>query len=346
MHASGVSGTEAVRIFDILYDKAWKGMGGRRVLGDSREAMRTAYEGSLMGGVAPHFWLEIPLRGEPHSDLHVSYGYGEVAAGARFAPGAGWGYPGLFSWFAHASKRHTGIDLTFDLGRTEIKAVGAYVCFADARKADLEGFCSALGRPHDATRCRKVAEGFPQGWRVWYASPFPHRQGNPVRAAALCSPDLQNCFSRDPFLVREHLSQLGISTITQAMCQMVSELSQLPVTMEWRVTMDGQQAMRDRCDVSFYLSNTYMSGEDVQSCFCNDGAGTRALELFERWGGADERWRDVVRGSFAQKGPFRRDDGSRAWLAGVCSPSCFMLPWEHGRPVAAKAYPKLEAFWA
>lgn len=346
MHASGVSRAEALRIFDLLYDKAWKGMGGRSVLGNSREAMRKAFEGSLVGTMVPHFWLEMPLRGEPHSDVHVSYGRDEVAAGAQYAPDDAWGYAELFAWFAQTSWRHTGIDLTFDLGNTDVEGVGAYVSFADVQTADLEGFCRALGRPHEAARCRKLAEGFPEGWRVWYTSPFPNRRGNPIRAAALCAPSTQHCLSRSPELVREHLSQLGIATISREMCQMIAELAQLPVTMEWRVTMDGQHVMRDRVDVSFYLSTTYLSGAGVRSCFGSDGAGTKALELFERWGGADQRWHDVVRGSFAQKGPFRRDDGSKAWFAGICSPSCFMLPWEQGRPLAAKAYPKLEAFWA
>lgn len=346
MHASGVTKQEAVRIFDLLYNRCWSGMGAARVLGDSREALRTAYAGSLIAGLAPHFWLELPLLGEPHSDLHVSYDYTEVQGQARFDPGDGFGYQGLFDWFAREGRPHTGIDLTFDLGATDIRAAGAYVSFHDARKVDFAGFCTALGRPQDEPRCRAAAEAFPEGWRVWYASPFLGRAGIPVRAAALATNDLKARFAHRPALVREHLQHIGIATVPRELCELVAELAKLPVYLEWRITLDGQGAVRDRLDLSFYLSQTRMAGEEVRQCFSPNGAGTRALGLFEAVGGADSRWRDVVSGAFARIGPFTRDDGSAQRLVGVCSPSCFMQPWEQGRPLAAKAYPKLEAFFA
>ena len=344
MHASDVTRHEALRIFDLLYGKAWNGMGGSRVLGGTREALRTAYEGCLIGGYAPHYWLEMPLAGEPHSDLHVSYDWAEVVPGARFAPGAGFGYQGLYDWFCKAGTRNTGIDFTFDLSDANIEAVGAYVSFRDAAKLDLVGFCSALGCPDDVARCRRLAGSFPSGWRVWYLSPFPRRDGNPLRAAALASDGLRLRFADDPSLVREHLRHMGIASIPEELCRQVSELSKLPILLEWRVTMDGDATMRDHVDVSFYLSQSYLFGEDVRRCFAADGVGTKALGLFERWGVADSRWRDVVAGSFANKGPFRLDDGTPRVLVGICSPSCFMLPWDKGRPLPAKVYPKMEAF--
>lgn len=344
-HACCVTEHDALRIFDLLYRKAWKGMGGAQVLGNSYEAVRMAYEGSLLGGNAPHFWLEMPLCGKAHSDLHVSYDYCELKSGMRFAPSAGFGYQPLFDWFSCNGTAHTGIDLTFDLSDKTVEGVGAYVSFHHAHEVDIEGFCGALGCAEDSWRCNKLVNVFPKGWNVWYVSPFPGRKGNPVRAAALASGALQRQFARDPSLVREHLSRLGIASIPHEMCAQVTELSKLPVTLEWRVTMDAQGSMLDRCDVSFYLSKTYMSGEDVRSCFGEDGAGTRALLLFERWGIADDRWRNVVAGSFARGGPFRCEDGSLRTLVGVCSPSCFMAPWRQGSPLPAKVYPKMEAFF-
>lgn len=319
-------------------------MGEDRVLGNSREALRTAYAGSLIGGMAPHFWLEIPLRGEPHSDLHVSYDHAELRPGARFAPGAGFGYQGLFDWFVVAGKPHTGIDLTFDLDASGVRAVGAYASFRNNCEADLTGFCAALGRPQDVPRCRLAAEAFPEGWRLWYASPFLGREGIPVRAAAFASADLKSRFASDPALMREHLLRMGIATVPDDLCVLVSGLSKLPLLLELRITVDGHGAMRDRCDVSFYLTQGMMSGADVRRSFAPDGVGARAMGLFDGLGGTDGRWRDVVDGSFARRGPFVRDDGSRQALTGVCSPCCFMLPWEKGEPLAAKAYPKLEAF--
>lgn len=344
-HASGVTRQEALRIFDLLYRKAWRDMGGASTLGNTAVALRSAYEGSLIGGVAPHFWLEMPLLGEAHSDLHVSYDYEEMVPGARFAPGAGFGYQALFDWFCVHGTQHTGIDLTFDLVGDAVAAVGAYVSFHRARKVDFDGFCRALGCPDDSWRCRAMADAFPPGWQVWYVSPFQGRKGNPVRAAALATDKLQQRFAADPSVVREHLAHLGIASIPDELCRRVSELARLPLTLEWRVTMDAQGTMLDRCDVSFYLSNTYMSLTDVRSCFGTGGAGTSALGLFEQWGIADERWHDVVAGAFAKGGPFRRDDGSVCTLVGVCSPSCFMMPWRQGAPLPAKVYPKMEAFF-
>lgn len=344
-HANCVSERDALRIFDLLYHKAWKGMGGAQVLGNSYEAVRLAYKGSLLGGNAPHFWLEIPLCGRAHSDLHVSYDYGELKNGMRFAPGSGFGYQSLFDWFSCNGTEHTGIDLTFDLGEKTVEGVGAYVSFHNPREVDIEGFCNALGCAEDAWRCKKLVNAFPDGWNVWYVSPFPGRTGNPVRAAALASEALQHQFALNPSLVREHLTRLGIASIPPELCAQVTKLSRLPLTLEWRVTMDAQGSMMDRCDVSFYLSKTYMSNGDVRRCFGEGGAGSRALSLFEQWGIADERWRKVVAGSFAQGGPFRCEDGSPRTLIGVCSPSCFMAPWRQGSSMPAKVYPKMEAFF-
>lgn len=344
-HASGVTKQEAIRIFDLLYRKAWKDMGGAEVLGNSHTALRTAYEKSLLGSTAPHFWLEMPLSGAAHSDLHVSYDYEEIDSGAHFDTGAGFGYQPLVDWFSQNGTPHTGIDLTFDLDVEAIRDVGAYVSFHHANEIDLEGFCNALGRPEDGWRCRKMVAAFPKGWKVWYVSPFPSREGNPVRAAALATTRLQHHFAHDHSLVREHLAQLGIASIPDELCQQVTELAKLPLTLEWRLTMDAQGSMLDRCDVSFYLSKTYMSAEDVRRSFSEGGAGERALSLFEQWGIADARWRDVVAGSFARSGPFRCDDGSTRTLVGVCSPSCFMAPWRQGNPLPAKVYPKMEAFF-
>lgn len=53
--------------------------------------------------------------------------------------------------------------------------------FHDADATDLEGFCASIGRARDAERCRRLTSLFPRGRRVWYASPFPGREGNPVR---------------------------------------------------------------------------------------------------------------------------------------------------------------------
>ena len=58
-HASGVTRQEALRIFDLLYRKAWRDMGGAATLGNTAAALCSAYEGSLIGGNAPHFWLEM-----------------------------------------------------------------------------------------------------------------------------------------------------------------------------------------------------------------------------------------------------------------------------------------------
>lgn len=249
-HASGVTRQEALRIFDLLYRKAWRDMGGASTLGNTAVALRSAYEGSLIGGVAPHFWLEMPLLGEAHSDLHVSYDFDEMVPGARFAPGAGFGYQALFDWFCLHGTQHTGIDLTFDLVGDAVAAVGAYVSFHRARKVDFDGFCRALGCPHDSWRCRAMADAFLPGWQVWYVSPFQGRKGNPVRAAALATDKLQQRFAADPSVVHEHLAHLGIASIPDELCRRVSELARLPLTLEWRVTMDAQGTMLDRCDVS------------------------------------------------------------------------------------------------
>ena len=336
-----ISPSEALRVFDMLYEGAWYFMGGRQLLGDTRATMREAYERCLLAGTAPLFWLELPLLGRPHSDLHVSYDCREVGDEARYARGDGFGYQGLLAWYAEHRKPGTGIDFTVDLTHEGIEAVGAYVSFFDARVTDLEGFCASIGRPSDAARCRRLAGMFPQGWRVWYASPFPGRAGNPVRAAGLVSEELRHAFARDCSLVRDHFSGMGLPHVTDELCHRVSTLASLPIDLELRVGMDEQGSMCERFDVSFYLSQGHFSPSERACVFGEGGAGRRALTWFEDWGIADERWRALAEGGFSLVAPFVRDDGTTARLALFNSPTCFMMPWKDGEPLAAKAYPKL-----
>lgn len=336
-----VSPSEALRVFDMLYEGAWHFMGGRLLLGDTRATVRDAYERCLITGTAPLFWLELPLLGRPHSDLHVSYDCREVSAEARYAMGDGFGYQGLLAWYAEHRKPGTGIDFTVDLTNEGIEAVGAYVSFYDARATDLEGFCASIGRASDADRCRKLATAFPQGWRVWYASPFPGRAGNPVRAAGLVSEELKHAFAGDRSLVRDHFSRMGLSHVTDELCRRVSALASLPIDLELRVGMDERGSMCERFDVSFYLSQRHFSSSERACVFGEGGAGRQALTWFEEWGIADERWHALAEGGFSLVAPFTRDDDTTAQVALFCSPTCFMMPWRNGEPLAAKAYPKL-----
>ena len=336
-----VSPSEALCIFDMLYEGAWHFMGGRQLLGDTRATMRDAYERCLVEGTAPLFWLELPLLGRPHSDLHVSYDCREVSAGAQYATGDGFGYHGLLAWYAEHRKPGTGIDFTVDLTSAGIEAVGAYVSFHDARATDLEGFCASIGRASDVDRCRRLAGLFPRGWRVWYASPFPGRAGNPVRAAGLVSEELRQAFAHDGSLVREHFSSMGLQHVTDELCHRVSTLATLPIDLELRVGMDERGSMCERFDVSFYLSQRHFSSSERARVFGEGGAGRRALTWFEEWGIADGRWRTLAEGGFSLVAPFVRDDGTTARLALFNSPTCFMMPWKDGEPLAAKAYPKL-----
>ena len=331
-----------MRIFDMLYEGAWHLMGGREVLGDTGLSMRRAYEACLLEGTAPLFWLEMPLLGQPHSDLHVSYDFREVGAGMRFAAGSGFGYQGLFDWFSEHGRPGTGVDYTLDLDEGGVGAVGAYVSFHDASAVDFEGFCASVGRSDDARRCRRLAESFPPGWRVWYASPFPGRKGNPVRAAGLVGDELRRAFARDAALVREHFARIGLAPLPDELCLRVSALASLPLDLELRVGMDERGSMCDRFDVSFYLSQRHLYAADRARVFGEGGAGSEALGWFEEWGIADSRWHDVASGAYTKATPFTRDDGTTCRLALICSPTCFMMPWQDGRPLAAKAYPKLQ----
>ena len=340
---SSVMSSEALRLFDLLYEGAWHLMGGARVLGETRQSMRETYANCLVEGSLPFFWFELPLKGDPHSDLHVSYDYSQVRPPIRFLQGAGYGYEGLFDWFAEHGTPGSGIDYTVDLTNEGVGAVGAYVSFRDAARVDLEGFCASLGRAEDAPRCRRLVELFPQGWNVWYASPFPGRAGNPVRAAALVSQGLRKAFAHNSTLVREHFEGMGLSSVTDELCRRVSALASLPIDLELRVAMNEDGTLSERFDVSFYLTQGHMYAADRARAFGEGGAGHKALAWFEQWGIADERWRAVAGGGFSRAVSFARDDDSACRVALLCSPTCFMMPWQAGEPLPAKSYPKLQA---
>ena len=52
MRKSRVTSSEALRVFDLLCDAAWLGM-GKEVLGTSRRLLRDTYEAFLIKGTMP-----------------------------------------------------------------------------------------------------------------------------------------------------------------------------------------------------------------------------------------------------------------------------------------------------
>ena len=345
MQKPRVTRNEALRVFDLLCDAAWQGM-GEEVLGTSRRLLHDTYEAFLIKGAMPLSWVEAPLLGAPHADLHVSYDYHEVCAGVRSVPLAGFCYQGLIEWLSKHGRPGVGVDYSIDLTETGIGAVGAYVIFrdGDGEAADLDGLCASMGCEDYASRCHQIAEAFSAGWKFWCVNPFPGRAGNPVRATGLLTEEYRRRFAENPSAVRESFARMGLSSPSDEFCVRVSKLATLPIQLELRIGIDEQGVLCDRTDVSFYLAQRHLSTAKQRALFAEGGAGRQALEWFEEWDIADARWQTMAQGGFSKAVRFTRDDGSTCRVALLCSPVCFMMPWEKDKPLAAKAYTKLEGF--
>ena len=84
--------------FDALYDIVAGDGREEAIFGKSIKLARPAYEKTLIGEAYPHTYLEFPLMGEPRFDLLSAHE--KVEPGAKFAPGAGFGYQAMFDWFS------------------------------------------------------------------------------------------------------------------------------------------------------------------------------------------------------------------------------------------------------
>lgn len=325
--------------FDALYCIAAGGGRGEALFGDSITLARPAYERTLIGNGYPTAYLEFPLLGDPGFDLLSVYG--SVAAGARFAPGAGFGRQDLFDWFGSLQiddgTVSCGLELDTSAGETD--RVGVYL--QQRQHTELvEPFLASIKEAGRARSYLDVLERMPKGWPPAYVGLFPGRPGTPLRIGGYMSkPDLRRCIA-DPAHLGKRFRRIGFAAFDEAMLRRCAASMRCVPSVDFQFDIMADGSLGDTFGLSLSFNQT--TPRQAKACM-EDGQGARLMEMFESWGLADDRWRLIADAAFARHVDVRRDDGSEGRMALCVLFNYAKIKFIDGVAQPAKFYFKLRA---
>ena len=298
--------------FDALYDLAAGDGREEALFGNSIELARPAYEKTLIGEGYPHAYLEFPLMGEPRFDLLSAYE--KVEPGAKFAPGAGFGYQAMFDWFSVHERRDgntcsCGFEL--DCGDGETEKAGVYLQ-QRAQHELVEPFLESVGEAARAQGYQDALARMPEGWSPAYVGLFPGREGTPLRIGGYLSHQAKSACADDSAALGRSFDAIGFSAYDNDMLERCAELMALApaVDFQFDIMADGQLGTTFGLSLSF---NETMPRE-ARACM-EHGYGARLMGKLENWGLADGRWKLIADAVLAHHVGFAREDGSEGRFA-------------------------------
>ena len=304
------------------------------LLGNITDLARETFKQSLIGGVFPSFWLEVPLVGEPGFDLHVYYDRDQVQPDDRFAEGAGFGMQALFDWYFGLETGGVGVGFAHDLHAGQ-RVTGAYVNFNSRPLDDARGFFGALGSPKLRQPAIALMAGLPKSWHPWYLGLFPGRPDAGVRVGSFVPRVRQADYARDALEIAADLQATGFYALDDEMLRRVQALAALPYQLEMQ--LDATEAGTGET-LGVDLTLELDSPRRAHEAFAADGAAAQACALLETWGVADDRWRAIASSSFGTAIPLPAEAGADKALLMSCLPAFIKVKWRNGQPQPAKVY--------
>lgn len=296
--------------FDALYGIAAKDGREEALFGHTIELARAVYEKTLIGDDYPNAYLEFPLIGEPRFDILSVHSH--VEPGAKFAPGAGFGYQAMFDWFSTAGCADSvscGIEL--DCGDGEADRAGIYL--QQRTHAELvEPFLESVGERARARNYADVCARRPYGWPPSYVGLFPGRPGTPLRMGGYMSDSVRRACADDPDELAQAFDAIGFTAYDAPMLERCAEfMGKAPsVDFQFDIMADGTLGP------TFGLSLSFNETRPREAHACMEkGYGADVMGTLEGWGLADDRWRLIADAAFARHVAFEREDGSEGRLA-------------------------------
>ena len=297
---------------------------GEGFLGDISETTTDIFRRSLIGGAYPHFWLEVPLRGETGFDLHIYYDRGQVQKGERFGAGCGFGMQGLFDWFFAGDAGGVGIGFAHDLQGSAL-TTGVYVNFNHQNLKDLQGFFTSMGRPEAYEWTQALMQRIPDDWRPWYIGSFPCRAGAPVRVGSFIGMKRQRLYAGNPRMIAEDLARTGFAAVSDEMLKRISLLAALPFPLDFQLDVNEAGVM-DTLGVSIALEMKSAAG--VRKEFSEGADAARSLKLMEEWNITDVRWHQIPKASMSQIMPYADDKGGSGAMILAALPEAVKAKWK------------------
>ena len=297
--------------FDALYTIAAKDGREEALFGNSFGLARGVYERTLIGSGYPTAYLEFPLLGEPCFDLlsvHAS-----VEPGSRFAPGAGFGYQGMFDWFAGIPKQgkraSCGIELDTSTGETE--RAGVYLQQRD-RQELVAPFLGSIGEAARAQSYQDVLSRMPEAWPPSYVGLFPGRPGTPMRIGGyMADRELMRC-ANDPAYLGDCFRKIGFDSFDEPMLERCAEFMRLAPSIDFQFDIMPDGSLSDTFGLSLSFNETIP--REAHACM-DSGYGATVMRALQNWGLVDDRWKMIAGAAFARHVGYERDDGTEGRFA-------------------------------
>ena len=321
--------------FEVLCLQASDDGRGDVLFGECLDRARKAGRPFMVGESFPDVYLESPLAGKPFLDITALYS--ELSPGMRIESQAAEGTGPIIDWFAESASGVDGVCCGFELDVKEPALPQAAIHFQPRLHLELvEPFCSALGEPKRAALYLDLANRMPQGWPLSFFGLFRGRAESPLRVCGyLDSGEVEAC-AEDPDHIARAFRDVGFDAFDDAMLASVSALMEAaPGTVDFQFDIfpDGHIGETFAIDIQFDIAQP----EDVNQSFGN-GPAARVLEMLERWGAADGRWRLVSSAAFARAIGVELEDGSRGRYAFTLMPQWVKARWVAGVLQPAKLY--------
>ena len=292
------------------------------------------YENACIGSFFPDFWLETPLLGAPHADLHMMYDKADLPADCTL-PGNGFGYQPLLSWFAAHGVPEAGIALSVDVGEGgRISAGSAYLLPSCAPETG-EAYYTACGHAEAIPLFRQTLRLLPPGWNPWYLASMQNRPDRYCRVDCYISGECARDYPEDPPLFSRHLAQLGYSFDSSGLCAFAAELAAPGFPLEIQLDRLADGSMRNTFALSVSLGGIRPA---ELLCSFEAGSGAALASLLRSRGMADERIEQIGKTILGWFFPEKLIAGTPNPPGFYVKPIFIKTVWENGEPRPAKLY--------
>ncbi len=300
-----------MQAFDALYTIAADDGREEALFGSSFGLARRVYERTLIGSGYPMAHLEFPLMGEPCFDLLSVHGY--VEPGARFAPGAGFGYQNMFDWFASVCKPGGKISCGIELDTSTGEAERAGVYLQQRKRHELVApFLESIGEAERAQAYQDMLSRMPEGWPPSYVGLFPARPGTPMRIGGyMDDSELERC-ADDPAHLGDCFQKIGFSAFDAPMLERCVEFMRLAPSVDFQFDIMPDGSLGDTFGLSLSFNET--KPREARACM-ESGYGAAVMRALQDWELADDRWKTIAGAAFARHVGYERDDGTEGRFA-------------------------------
>lgn len=278
---------------------------------------------------APDINLEVPLAGEPGTDVHVRCSRHHFHGGGAASPGAFWdAHPSLLGWAEAELRTGEGVGVSYDLRKRRLETPAVYY-----RGTSVDSFFSSLGLPEAARRHRSATERLPKGWRCWYQGSFPNRDGSPVRLGILLTREAQDRYVGDRAHLADDLATAGIGDIGDRAIDLLCEQASQPYLFDIELDVMDDGSVGETVGFNLTLG---LAGDEAREALSQGGLHD-VLAHAQASGLADDRWRLLGEAAFRHLAPSAHG-GPRGYVCCENRLVYVKLRMRGNEPLDAKAY--------